>query len=92
MAPGGYRARGERAEVVASLRESGLSLRGPQLPVSSTVITQHRQRDRTASEGFVGQANPAITLDRDSELVVQILKMLFDGCLGDEQLTSHPTN
>ena len=64
----------------------------PQLLVSSTVIAQHRERDRPASEGLIGQTDPAITLGRDSELVVQILKMLFDGCLRNEQLTGHPAN
>jgi hypothetical protein len=73
-------------------RTRNLCFLAPQLLVSSTVIAQHRERDRPASEGLIGQTDPAITLGRDSELVVQVLKMLFDGCLRNEQLTGHPAN
>jgi hypothetical protein len=58
----------------------------------STAVSQHSEGDSTAPNGLIGQPDPAISLSRESELVVQALQMLFDGGLCNEQLKNHPTN
>ena len=84
----------------ADTRRSSRDGRGAGLQKSSAGLVLLREyRCRAASEGdsaapkcLIGQPDPAVSLGGDSELVVQVLQMLFDGCLGNEQLASHPTN
>ena len=58
----------------------------------STAVAQHGEGDSPTPDGLVGQTDPALSLGGDGELVVQVLQMLFDGCLCNEQLLSHLTN
>jgi len=50
----------------------------------SIAVAQHGEGDSPTPEGLIGQTDPALSLCGDREFVVQVLKMLFDGCLCDE--------
>jgi hypothetical protein len=50
----------------------------------SIAVAQHGEGDSPPPERLIGQTDPALSLCGDSELIVQILQMLFDGCLCNE--------
>src|SRR6185503_11981395 len=50
----------------------------------STAVAQHGEGDSPTPDRLIGQTDPALSLGWDGELVVQVLQMLFDGCLCDE--------
>ena len=52
---------------------------GMRSPVAGTAVAQHGEGDCPAPDGLIGQPDPALSLRGHSELVVQVLQMLFDG-------------